>query len=70
MNVAMTMAVAPIIGGVICPPLEHTASIAPASSGLNPASFIAGMVNDPVKTTFAEPLPETMATRLLPSHAI
>jgi hypothetical protein len=34
MNSAIKNAAAPIIGGIICPPVEADASTAPANSGL------------------------------------
>ena len=49
---------APIIGGMNCPPVEATASMPPASSGLYPTFFITGIVNVPVATTLATELPE------------
>ena len=46
----MMKAAAPMIGGVICPPVELAASTAPAKCGLKPTRFIAGMVSAPVVT--------------------
>ncbi|MPN34158.1 hypothetical protein SDC9_181651 [bioreactor metagenome] len=54
----MIKAAAPIIGGIICPPVEAEASTPPANSGLYPTLFINGMVNVPVPATFAKELPE------------
>ena len=50
-------AATPIRGGIICPPVEATASTAPAKTGLNPALFIMGMVMVSVVTTFPTALP-------------
>ena len=54
----MTKPTAPIIGGVNCPPVEATASTAPANSLLYPVRFISGIVIVPVVATLAmaEPL--------------
>ena len=53
MNSAITKPTAPMIGGVNCPPVEATASTAPAKSFLYPVFFISGMVMVPVVATFA-----------------
>ncbi len=53
----MMKATAPITGGMICPPMLAVASTAPAKAGLKPKRFIKGMVNWPVVTTLATPLP-------------
>ena len=53
-------AAAPMIGGMICPPVEAVASVAAAKWGLNPAFFISGMVNDPEATVLATEEPETI----------
>ena len=45
----MRNAVAPMIGGAICPPFEATASMAPASCGRKPLRFISGIVTTPVE---------------------
>ena len=65
----MINAAAPIIGGIICPPVEAAASVAPANSGLNPAFFIIGMVKDPVATVFPTELPETVPCSALATTA-
>src|SRR4030042_2399171 len=57
-NSAMMNAPAPIMGGMIWPPVEATASTAAAKGGRKPRRFIIGMVKAPVVTTFAEALPE------------
>ena len=61
----MMNAAAPMMGGMICPPVDATASTAPAYSGLYPTFFMRGMVNVPVETTLAmgEPL-------MLPNSAL
>ena len=41
-------AAAPMTGGMIWPPVEATASTAPAKAGLYPTFFISGMVKMPV----------------------
>ena len=53
----MMKAVAPMMGGMICPPVEAAASTAPAYSGAKPFFFIRGMVKVPVPITFATGLP-------------
>jgi len=52
-------------GGVSCPPVEATASTAPANSGLKPERFIIGMVKAPVAATLATLLPEIMPMKPL-----
>ena len=47
-----------MIGGIICPPVDATASTAPASSGEYPIFFIIGMVITPVVATFATADPD------------
>ena len=54
---AMMKATAPMTGGMIWPPIEDVASTAPANSGRYPKRFMSGMVNWPVVTTLATPLP-------------
>ena len=51
-------AAAPMIGGMICPPVEAVASTAPANSASYPMRFIRGMVNVPVPITLAQAEPE------------
>jgi hypothetical protein len=55
---AIRNAPAPMIGGMICPPVDAAASMPPASSGLYPSFFMSGMVKAPDVTTFAIALPE------------
>jgi len=55
---AIRNAAAPITGGMICPPVEATASTAPANDGLYPIFFIIGIVKVPVAYTFAAALPD------------
>ena len=52
-------------GGMIWPPVEATASMAPATWALYPVSFIRGMVNVPVVTTLEAALPEMVPIRAL-----
>ena len=56
----MRNAAAPMIGGIICPPVEAEASTAAANSGLYPVFFIMGMVMEPEPTVLATELPEAM----------
>ena len=60
MNSDMRNAAAPMMGGIIWPPVEAAASTAPANSPLYPVSFIIGMVIEPVVTVFPTLEPETM----------
>jgi len=60
---------APIMGGMICPPHEAQASVAPAKYGLYPIDFISGMVKVPVPTTFATELPLIVPNRQLATTA-
>ena len=60
---AIKNAAAPIIGGIICPPVEDAASTAPANSGRYPVFFIIGIVILPVVTVLATELPETIPQR-------
>ena len=59
----MRKAAAPMIGGIICPPVEAAASTAPANSPLYPVSFIIGMVTEPVVTVLPTLEPETIPHR-------
>ena len=59
----MMKAPAPMIGGMICPPVEATDSTEPASSGLYPVFFIRGIVNTPVLDTLATAEPEIIPIR-------
>jgi hypothetical protein len=60
----MMNATAPITGGMSCPPVEATASIAAAECGLYPALRMSGMVITPVDRTFDTALPEIVPKRL------
>ena len=51
-------AAAPIMGGIICPPVEAAASTAAANSLLYPMLFITGIVTLPLPTVLATELPE------------
>ena len=53
-----------MIGGMICPPVDATASTAPAKGGLKPVRFIRGMEIWPVTITLATALPEIAPNRL------
>ena len=57
---AIRNAAAPMIGGMICPPVEEAASTAPANSGRYPVFFIIGIVTDPVVTVLPTEDPETI----------
>ena len=57
---AIKNAAAPIIGGMICPPVEEAASTAPANSGRYPVFFIIGIVTEPVVTVLPTEEPETI----------
>ena len=57
---AMMKAEAPMIGGMNCPAVEETASMAAAMCRLKPMAIISGMVTEPVVATFPLALPETM----------
>ena len=57
-----------MIGGMICPPVEATASTAPANSGRKPVRFISGMLICPVTMTLATALPEMVPNRLDEHH--
>ena len=62
---AIRNAAAPIIGGIICPPVEAAASTAAANSGLYPIRFIIGMVKLPEPTVFATELPVIVPCKAL-----
>ena len=66
----MRKAVAPMMGGVNIPPVEATASTAPASSAGNPVFFIMGMVICPVVATLAATEPEREPKNMLESTAV
>ena len=57
---AIKNAAAPIIGGMICPPVDAAASTAPANSDLYPVRFIIGIVTEPVVTVLPTEDPETI----------
>ena len=60
----MTKAAAPMIGGMICPPVEALASTAAANGGRKPVFFMSGMVIGPSTMTLATALPEIVPKRL------
>ena len=62
---AIKNAPAAMIGGIICPPVDATASTAPANWFLYPMRFIIGIVMLPVPATFATALPE-----IIPNSAL
>jgi hypothetical protein len=62
---AMRKAAAPMMGGMIWPPVEDAASTAPANSGLKPVFFIMGMVTEPVVTVLPTDEPLTMPHKAL-----
>ena len=64
MNSAITKAAAPMIGGMIWPPVEATASTPAANCGRKPVRFIRGMLICPVTITLATALPEIVPNRL------
>lgn len=64
-NSAMMKHPAPMIGGMIWPPEDAEASMAPAREGGNPSRFIVGMVKDPVVAAFATEEPESMPKKEL-----
>ena len=53
-----------MIGGMICPPVDATASTAAANGGRNPVRFISGIVSGPSTITLATALPDTVPNRL------
>ena len=53
-----------MIGGMIWPPVEATASTAAANGGLKPLRFISGIVIGPSTITLATALPDTVPNRL------
>ena len=63
-NSAIMKAEMPITGGIICPPQEETASMAAAKRGRMPASFIIGIVKEPVTSTLATVPPVIVPKRL------
>ena len=67
---AIRKAAAPITGGISWPPVEETASTAPANSSRYFCFFISGMVKAPVVTTLAMALPEMVPMMALEITAI
>ena len=57
-----------MIGGMIWPPVEATASTAAANGGRKPVRFISGIVIGPSTITLATALPETVPNRLDEHH--
>ena len=66
----MMKAAAPITGGINCPPVEPTASIAAARVGEKPERDISGMVTMPTATTLLTAAPEIMPNSAEPNTAI
>ena len=58
-----------MIGGMICPPVELTASTEAANEGLKPIRFISGMEKAPVVITLATAEPDTDPNRPLVMQA-
>ncbi len=56
---------APMTGGINCPPVLATASIAPARDGLYPVRIIMGIVIAPVDAVLALGEPDIMPKRAL-----
>ncbi len=65
----MTKAPAPMIGGMIWPPVEAEDSTLAAKCGGNPARFMSGMVMTPVPTTLATAEPLMVPIRAEPMTA-
>ena len=65
----MMKAAEAMIGGMNCPPVEPTASTAPAKCGGKPVRFINGMVKVPTAATLATALPLIMPNRDEPATA-
>ncbi len=59
----MMKAAAPITGGINCPPVEPTDSIAAARIGEKPERAIKGMVTMPTATTLLTAAPEIMPNK-------
>ena len=66
----MMKAAAPITGGMSCPPVEPTASMAAARVGLKPDFAISGMVTMPTAMTLLTAAPEIMPKSAEPNTAI
>ena len=62
-NSAMRKAAAPMTGGISCPPVDATASMAPARWARYPPLTIRGIVMTPVVTTLETVLPEIEPNR-------
>ena len=56
----MRNAAAPITGGMICPPVDATASMAAAMCAGYPVCFMSGMLKAPLIATLATALPDTV----------
>ena len=69
-NSAMMNAAAPITGGISCPPVEPTASIAAARVGEKPERDMSGMVMMPTAMTLLTAAPEIMPKSPEPTTAI
>ena len=65
----MINATAPIMGGMICPPVEAADSMAAATWGRYPIFFIIGIVKTPVEETLAMALPDMDPKKALPTTA-
>lgn len=59
-----------MIGGISDPPVEATASMAPATEGRTPVFFISGMMNVPIVITLATGEPEIIPIRALENTAV
>ena len=66
----MMKAAAPITGGINCPPVEPTDSIAAERTGVKPERTMVGMVTIPTASTFDTALPEIMPNKAEPTTAI
>src|ERR671914_617160 len=60
----MTKAAAPMMGGMIWPPVDATASTPAAKCGLKPVRFMSGIEIGPSTMTLATALPEMVPNRL------
>ena len=65
----MRKAAAPMIGGINCPPVEATASTAPATAGRYPPRRMSGILIVPVVRTLATAVPDIIPIKLLPTTA-
>ena len=66
----MMKAAAPITGGINCPPVEPTDSMAAARYGVKPDLTMVGMVTIPTASTLLTALPEIMPNNAEPTTAI